>query len=393
MEDLRKVDDKTYCISSNISRGCSIYTAASFLSSIIANSSLIHWIKENNIESNNVIYIYIDCALDIENNALISTSFLSHLVINNNVLRSTERTLYINRTNDYAMLGYGDFTPHIDSIEDAINLLPTMSTQSKFVIGESFDANNKTELRGYILPHIDIKTVRNNYNKAHNSNYPTWPYVRLGINLHINYDNKLIWGKQLYNIQTILSHINWSFTNLTTSDLHISTLKPKTVIIETGMNHDEYISAVNSVLHEMSGGGGGGTGEVEKEVVLKELTVNSSELPPEYNTTSSFVKQPNEVEEEEERSNNKLEKVVLALRRTGECITTIDPAALLLSVVRANLLGKLLRRVRVMTFMCIFVHQTLSLTYLYPCGLHALCIRMYMRSIIYYTFYYIFLII
>ena len=390
MEDLIKIDNKTLCTSSNITQGCSVHTAASFLLSIITNSSLIHWIKENNIESNNVIYIYIDCALDIENNALISTSLLSHLVINSNVLRSIERTLYISRTNDYAMLGYGNCTPHIDSIEDAINLLPNMSTQSKFVIGESFDANNKTELRGYILPHIDIKTVRNNYNNAYNTDYPTWPFVRLGINLHINYNNKLIWNKQLYNIHTILSHINWSFINFPTSDLHISTLKPETEIIETGMNHDGYISAVNDVLHKMDGGD---TGEVEKEVVLKEVPITTDsrekkvDILPDFNTPPSSYKQVDKEvvkEVEVEGSDVKLEKVVLALRKTGECITNIDPAALLLSVVRANLSGKLMRRVRIMTFMCIYIFTR----HIHVHGLHSLCICV-IRPIMhyYYTVY------
>ena len=353
MEDLIKIDNKTYCISSNIARGYSIHTAAPFLSSIISNSSLIHWIKENNIELNNVIYIYIDCALDIENNELLSTSLLSHLVTNNNLLRSIERTLYINRTNDYAMLGYGNCTPHIDSIEDTSTLLPNMSNQSKFIIGESFDIDNKTELRGYILPHVNIKTVRNNYNNTNNTNYPTWPYVRLGINLYINYNNKLIWDKQLYNIQALLSHINWSFTNLPTSDLHISTLKPETQIIETGMNHDEYISAVNSVLNKM-----GGIGEVEKVVVLEKVPVDGREHFPEFNNSPSHLNESKEVEKEVEvgESSDKLEKVVLALRKTGECVTTVDPASLLLSVVRANLSGKLMRRVRIMTFMCIYIY-------------------------------------
>mgnify|MGYP000381933985 CR=1 FL=1 len=282
--DLNLVDNLplTFSITDARKSYCSIEFAANVLQK---NIQLVkkRWITTNNIPEGSVIRISISCVSDVESGSDISASFISNLSYNHKVYPDIERALYISREAELGLISYGSCLS-LSTIEEIHNLSGNISPDIIAIGGEAFTSNSNTILSGWIIPLLEIRSHKRQFEPKVDA---MWPFITLAANLHITSQStskiKSL-DNQIHLLSNLLSNIIWNFRQNLTNYIKIPPFLEE--IKNTGINYDEYTQAIKQSLQDMEVG--------------------------------------------------KLKKIVYATKKTGKTISPIDPAALLFAIINEN---------------------------------------------------------
>jgi isochorismate synthase EntC len=283
---MRRISPLTYipAIEYHSNTLSSIECGASILLDLIP--SINHdWVLGNNIKEGSIVRIRVDCCADIEAGTSISSSFLSNLSQNVQLLPDTERALFVSRKGSIGILAYGS-CKRLHSISEVHEVSKRMSSEILTIGGEAFDEHerNDSKLNGWLVPLVEIRSGALQSSTS-TSTDSAWPHVTLAVNILIpskdrSNDLRLLLTKISYLLRNLTWDFKYSLNSLCKLPPLIGDMQ------DTGMTEEMYTTAVESCLTEMRAG------------VLK--------------------------------------KVVYAVRKTGTALSSIDAAALLMAVAKGN---------------------------------------------------------
>ena len=285
-----------------------------------------------------VARITVDCNAAVEFGTDISQAFLTNIA-NNQLTLAAEcsQAIYIDRTGRVSVLGYGTCS-RFKTIEEAEEVMQLSHRDALAIGGQDFSFS-KNSIWGWIIPRLDIRS------SGSGASCNRWPNITLAINIQLNLspDQDLVvlqqdWKYQLHEALTLLSTLSWEFRpQIASKSIAIPPLVSD--LKYSGMSEDQYLQAVHIAVSSMSSSSTT-AGNVSIDAEPFYTDVNSSFVMSEQD--SVLYSSP----EKQQSSNNlacdtedievSLQKVVYALRKTGQATSTINAAALLQLVASNN---------------------------------------------------------
>ena len=289
------------------------------------------WRQYNVVKDRNgssIVRISCECEAPIEAGTDITDAFLTNSVCNNSKLFSDcSQSLLINRNLSLSLIGYGTCA-RFDSIEDAKQILRD-SSEVVAVGGQDFSLG-KNGVWSWLVPRIEIRSSHDETNCSI-KRAVHWPRMTISINiiLQASTTNNILdvqkdWRDQLRQAKRILQVASWEFRpQIGRQNFTVPPILGE--IKYSGMNEEQYLQAVRSVVAAMDP-------PISDYDFSDTSTDNCSSPVTESDSVhsspikSSFIHSSNEI----------LQKVVYALRRTGQASSAINAAALLQLVAESN---------------------------------------------------------
>ena len=295
-----------------------------------------------------VARVTIDCYAAVEPGTDICHAFLTNLANNQLALAAKcSQTMFIDRTGHAGVLGYGSCSM-FKTIEEAEEVMQLSHREVLAVGGQDFTFSMNS-IWGWIIPRIDIRS-----STSMNSNVSCnrWPRISLAVNIQLtvspDQDMMVVqqdWKCQLNEALALLESLSWEFRP---QIAHKSVAVPPLVtdMKYSGMNEEQYLQAVNiavSTMNPSSTSTSSSSNAAENVSIDADpcyADANSSFITSEYDSTiyTSPAKHQssNNLVYETEDTEVCLQKVVYALRKTGQATSTINAAALLQLVANNN---------------------------------------------------------